>query len=109
MVRNLTVRKEREKELYNAAKKLKPQGLSGVIETPQSVHIIKLKEYSPERQLTFDEAKPKIEEKLKGPYQDKKTKEWEEELKKDAKIELMPDAVGLGQQEQKAEAGQVAQ
>lgn len=99
MVRNLTVNKERDKELYNAAKKLKPQGLSGVIETPQSIHVIKLKEYSPERQLTFEEAKPKIAEKLKGPYVDKKTKEWEAELKKDAQIDLYPEALGLTQKD----------
>jgi parvulin-like peptidyl-prolyl isomerase len=89
MVRNLIVRKEREKELYDAASKLKPQELSGVIKTPDNFHIIKLKEYTPERQLTFEEAKPKIEESLKGPYLEKRTQEWEQGLKKDATIVLL--------------------
>lgn len=94
LVRNLTAREDREAELYRVAKKLKPQELSGVIETPKGAHIIKLKEYSPERQLTFEEAKPSIETKLKPPYQDKKTREWEDSLKKDAKIVLLTDAAG---------------
>ena len=89
MVRNLIVRQEREKELYDAARKLKPQELSGVIKTLDSFHIIKLKEYSPERQLTFEEAKPKMEATLKGPYLEKRTQEWEQGLKKDAKIVLL--------------------
>jgi hypothetical protein len=89
IVRNLIVRKEREKELYDAARKLKPQELSGVIKTPDNFHIIKLKEYTPERQLTFEEAKPKIEESLKGPYLEKRTQEWEQGLKKDATIVLL--------------------
>lgn len=89
MVRNLIVRQDRDKELYDAARQLKPQELSGVIKTPDSFHIIKLKEYSPERQLTFEEAKSKIEAALKGPYLEKRTQEWEQGLKKDAKIVLL--------------------
>jgi len=89
MVRNLIVRKERDKELYDAARKLKPQELSGVIRTPDSFHIVKLKEYSPERQLTFEEARPKLEAALKGPYLEKRTQEWEQGLKKDATIVLL--------------------
>jgi parvulin-like peptidyl-prolyl isomerase len=98
MVRKLVVRQDKEKELYDAAKKLKPRALSGVIRTPTGIHIIKMESYSPERLLTFEEAKPQIVAKLKGPYQEKKTLEWERELKKDAKIELLDTT---GQQEQK--------
>jgi parvulin-like peptidyl-prolyl isomerase len=89
MVKNILILKERNKELYDTAKKLKPQQLSGVIQTPNGPQIIKLKESSPEKQLTYDEAKPEIIAKLKGPFLEKRTHEWEQELKKDAKIELM--------------------
>jgi parvulin-like peptidyl-prolyl isomerase len=89
MVRNLIVSREREKELYDAARKLRPQGLSGVIRTPDSFHIIKLKEYAPERQRTFEEARPKIEAALKGRYLEKRTQGWEQGLKKDATIVLL--------------------
>ncbi len=91
-VRKLLVRPERERELYEAAKKLKPQQFSGVINASDGVHIIKLENYSPERKLTFEEAKTKMEATLKGPAVEKRTREWEEELKKDAKIEILdPD------------------
>ena len=99
MVRNLTVRKDKEKELYTAAKKLKPQGLSSVIQTPTGPHIIKLKEFTSEKRLSYEEAKPGVRELLKEPYQVKRTQEWEEELRKSAKIVLLLDE--LEQKEQK--------
>jgi parvulin-like peptidyl-prolyl isomerase len=88
-VRGVNVNKDKEKELLEAAKKLKPNELSGVIETPTGSHIIKLKNYSPERQLAFDEVRSRLELKLKVPAQEKRTREWEQELKKGAKIEIM--------------------
>ena len=100
IVRDLAISKDKQKELYEAAKKLKPGQLSGVITMPNELHIIKLKEYSPERQATFDEVKDKVGLKLKVPAQRKRTREWEEELNKDAKIVLMDIPV---QQEQKPE------
>ena len=100
MVRNLSVRKDRDREIYKSALTLKPETLSNVIRDEKGIlHIVKLKEYSAERPLTFDEAKPLMTEKLKGPLLEKKTHEWEEELKKGAKIELLLDK--LGSQEQK--------
>ena len=88
-VRKLLVRSERQKELYEAAKKLKPQQFSGVIEASDGLHIIKLEEYSAERKLTFQEAKAKIEATVKGPALEKRTREWEQELKQGAKIEIL--------------------
>jgi parvulin-like peptidyl-prolyl isomerase len=89
LVRKLVVRQDPEKELYDAAKKLKLHELSDVISTSRGFHIIKLESSSPERMLTFDEAKPKIAAQLKGPALEKKTREWEQELKRNAKIEIM--------------------
>jgi len=89
IVRDIDVNKDKEKELFEAAKKLEPNALSGVIEAPTGSHIIKLKKYSPERQLTFDETKSKLEVKFKVPAQEKRTREWEQELKKGAKIEMI--------------------
>ena len=67
--------------------------VSGVISAPDSLHIIKLLEYAPERPLTYEEAGGAIERKLRAAAQQKRRQEWEQELKKDAKIEL-PDASG---------------
>jgi parvulin-like peptidyl-prolyl isomerase len=88
IVRNVDVSKDRDKELYSAAKKLKIDGLSGVVKTSDGYHIIKLKDYVPQRQLTFDEVKGKLEARFRVPAQQKRTEEWEQELKKDAKIEV---------------------
>jgi parvulin-like peptidyl-prolyl isomerase len=90
-VQRTTLRPDKHKELYEAAKKMKPEELSGAIKTPNGIHIIKLESYTPERPLTFEEAKPLMEERLKGPALKKLTAEWEQELKKGAAIELFLD------------------
>ncbi len=87
-VRDYDPRKDRDKELIEAARKLKPGEISGIITTGDSLHIIKLKSYLPEKQYTYDEVKSLIEQKLKNDEQKLRTKEWFEELKKDAKIEV---------------------
>ncbi|MEK6699971.1 MAG: peptidyl-prolyl cis-trans isomerase [Nitrospirota bacterium] len=92
IVRNLDVHKDKHREVYEAAKKLKPGKLSGVIKASDGLHIIKLLEYSPQRQLTFDEAKGSLEGKFRAPAQQKRLQEWGVELKKDAKIELLDAA-----------------
>ena len=91
IVRSIDVNKDKENELFEAAKKLKPGRLSGVVETSTGSHIVKLEKYSPERQLPFDEVKSKIELKFKVPAQEKRTREWEQELMKDAKIEILEE------------------
>ena len=104
MVRNLLILKDKDPELYSAAQKMKPQELSGVIQTASGPQIIKLKEKSPEQELTYDEAKPEILAKLKSPLLEKRTHEWEGELKTGAKIELIDVPAGTLQ---KAETPQM--
>jgi parvulin-like peptidyl-prolyl isomerase len=92
-VRTLDSQKDEEPLLYDAARKLKPGEVSGVISTPDSLHIVKLLEYAPERPLTYEEVSGAVERRLRAVAQQKRRLEWEQELKKDAKIEL-PDASG---------------
>ncbi len=92
IVRNLDVHKDKHREVYEAAKKLKPGKLSGVIKASDGLHIIKLLEYSPQRQLTFDEVKGSLEGKFRAPAQQKRLQEWGAELKKDATIEVLDAA-----------------
>ena len=87
-------------EMYTAVKKLKPGELSDVITTPNGLHIIKLTSYSPERQATLDETRDKIALKFKVPAQEKRTREWEQELKAGAKIEIID--IPVSEQPQKA-------
>lgn len=89
VVRELEINKQREKELYEAAIKLKPGELSGVVTTPDSLHVLKLKQYAPEKQFTFDEVKKAIEAKLKVKAEKERLREWETELREGAKIEMV--------------------
>ncbi len=78
-----------DKGLYEAARKLKPGEVSGVIKTDNGLHIIKLVEYNPEKLHAFAEVKGVIEKKLRTDAQNEKTREWFAGLKKDAKIEIL--------------------
>lgn len=89
IVRDIEIKKDKHKEIYEAAKKLKKGQLSSIIKTPTSLHIIKLKDYQPEHQATLEEVRGWLEGKLRGEYQQKRHIEWVEELKRDAKIELI--------------------
>jgi parvulin-like peptidyl-prolyl isomerase len=93
-VRSLDLDKEKEPELYNAARKLKEGGLSGVIKAGNSLHVLRLTAYTPERQLSYEEIKGTIEGNLKAGLLNKYRQEWEQALRKDAKIEIMESGVG---------------
>ncbi len=88
-VRNYAPNKEKDKELIEAAGKLKPGELSGIIKAGDGLHIIKLKERVPEKQLAYNEVKGLIEGKLKAHEQSRLTTEWTEGLRKNAKIEIL--------------------
>jgi peptidyl-prolyl cis-trans isomerase SurA len=91
IVRALDIKKDKHKELYNSAKKLKVGQISNVIKTPTGLHILKLVEYSPERPATLEETRSYLESRLKPIEVEKRFKEWSEELKKDAKIEILEE------------------
>jgi parvulin-like peptidyl-prolyl isomerase len=88
-IRSITLEKEKEPELFRAARKIKEGELSGVIPLRDGIHIIKLIAYTPERQKDFEEAKSSVEGKLKSAAFLKRRQEWERELNKDAKIEIL--------------------
>jgi len=89
VVRDLEVIQEEEAELYAAAKKLKKGELSGVLKTSDSLQIIKLLEYQPLVEVSFDQARHSIEKKLREEAKEKRMREWDAELEKDAKIEIL--------------------
>ena len=99
-VRDYEPNKGTDKDLIEEARKLKPGDISGIIKTADSIHIIKLKHYQPEKQRTFDEVKSLIERKLTADEQTRIAKEWFEGLKKEAKIEVLVHPIG----ENKAES-----
>ncbi|MEN8258951.1 MAG: peptidyl-prolyl cis-trans isomerase [Thermodesulfobacteriota bacterium] len=89
IVRTYDINKDKDKELYKVGKKLKSGQLSGIIKTAKALHIIKMKEYRPERQLSLEEVRGNIENSLRVPAQDRRLQEWEQELRKEAKIEIV--------------------
>jgi len=93
-VRNYGLQKEKDRHLLEEAKKLKKDEISRVIKTPDGAHIVKLREYSPERQLTLEEIRPNLEKQLRAPAQEMRLSEWERELRAKATIEIVD--VGSG-------------
>jgi parvulin-like peptidyl-prolyl isomerase len=83
------LQKEKETALYDAARTLKQGELSGAIKTGDGVHILQLTQYEPAKRTPFEEVKGPLKETLKAMAQIKRFQEWEQELKKDAKVELL--------------------
>lgn len=93
IVRAYEPKQPKDSELIEVARKMKEGELSDVIKVGDSMHIIKLEKYEPEKQLAFDEIRSAIENKFKAEAQQQRMKEWSEELKRNAKVEiLMPGA-----------------
>lgn len=88
-IRDIEVKQDEEPELYAAAKKLQKGELSGILKTSDSLQIIKLREYQPSVQLSFEQTKTSIEKKLREEARQKRMHEWEAELEKDAKVEIL--------------------
>jgi parvulin-like peptidyl-prolyl isomerase len=90
VVRDLGIDKEKEPALYDAARKLKEGELSGLIKTTDSLHIIQLTRYTPEKQAPYEEVKGPLKEKMRVDAQRDRFKAWEHELRGPATIELLP-------------------
>ncbi len=87
-VRDRALAKDKEPALYDAARKLKPGALSGIVQESDGFHIVKLLSYTPERQQPFEEVKEPLAGKLKADGLKKRREAWEQELRNGAKIEL---------------------
>jgi parvulin-like peptidyl-prolyl isomerase len=95
VVTDAEVSDKQEPELFEYAKKVKPGELSDVIRTSDSVHILLVKEYTPEKQYTFDQVKGYLKAKIGSEEHLARMHEWERQLKKGADIE-MPDIGDAG-------------
>jgi len=89
IVQRIDLNKEKEPALYDAARKLKEGELSGVIRASDSLHIIRLTEYLPEKQKSYEEVKGRLEAELKVAAQKERRRAWDRELRKGAKIEIL--------------------
>ena len=91
IVRKIKVTQEKYPEIHKAMTSMKVGDLSGVIGDKDGFHIIKVLKNDPSRQATFEEARGTIEPKFLVPAQDQRKEEWVRELRKDAKIEILPE------------------
>ncbi len=93
IVRTYWVKEKRNPALYKAMKKMKPGDLSGVIEDKDGYHIIRVEKKEESRVATLEEARKYLERRLKRPAYQKRKDEWENELRKDAKIDVYWDRI----------------
>lgn len=89
IVKETELDKKKQPDLYEQAKKLQVGELTGVIKTNDSLQVLQLKAYSPERQFGLDDMKIYIETQIGGEKRLKRMHEWESELKKRAAIEIL--------------------
>lgn len=89
IVRELELNQKKQAELYAEAKKLSVGEVSGLIRTSDSFHILKLLKYSPEVKAQFSQIRGFLERRVRARAQQKKMAEWEVELKKNARIEII--------------------
>ena len=89
IVQRIDLDREKEPALSDAAQKLKEGEVSGVVRGSDSLHIIRLVKFVPERQKSYEEVKGQLEAKLKAAAQKKRRQEWERELRAGASIEIM--------------------
>jgi parvulin-like peptidyl-prolyl isomerase len=88
-VRNGTVTAQEYPNIYRTAEGMKSGDLSGIVGESDGLHIIKLRQKEPSRQLTFEEVRGMVEQKLMVPVIKKRKEQWENGLRKSAKIELI--------------------
>ena len=89
LIRNGGITQQEYPNIFKAASLMKPGDLSSVIIESDGLHIIKLVRKEPSRQLSFEEARVDIEHKLMLPIMNKRKEQWANELKKNAKIDII--------------------
>lgn len=88
IVRRLNVKKERLPVIFEKMQEMKVGQFSGIVEDGGTFHIFKVLKNEPSRDMTEEEARGFIEDKLAPYFQEQRRVEWIKELRKDAKIEI---------------------
>lgn len=93
IVRRLMVDKRKYPAVFAEMEGMQIGEFSGVVEDGGSFHIFEVVKKDPARDLTEEESKGMLADKLAYQFQEKKRVEWAEGLKKKAHIELFLDEV----------------
>jgi len=88
-------RPEMDKTLLEAVEKLKKGEISPWVTAKNGIYLLKLEDKTDSRQLTFDEARKQIEDRLFGEKQNAKLTEFLNDLKKKSYIKILkPNPIG---------------
>ncbi len=90
LVRTIHITEESDPELYFVVWDMEPGDISDVISTDDGLHIVSLRMKSPEREMTFEEARPRIEHKLIIPEYIRLREEFYQALRSRAEI-IIPE------------------
>ena len=91
IVRRLPVIQQKYPVIFEQMKKMEVGQLSGVVEDSGTFHIFKVLERESARDLTEEEARDFLENRLLFPAQENRRVEWAHELRKDAKVEIFDE------------------
>ncbi len=106
LVRTVHVMEKRNPELYFAAWDIEPGDISSVISAKDGLHIIRVEKKSPERPMTFQEARPRIECKLIIPEYRRLRQEFYKSLRAKAEIVIPGQEEAKVQQQVNTPKGQ---
>ena len=89
IVRRLAINKSKYPVVYSRMQEMEVGQFSDVVEDNGTFHIFEVVQNDPARDLTVEEASTFIEDKLAVHFQEQRRAEWVQELRKDAKIEIL--------------------
>ncbi len=96
---SMTISQEKHPELFSKVSGLEPSGVSSIYDVDDSYQVMRVIQKTPEQLIPFDRAKKWLQTKANT----KKAKEWYEDLKKGAKIEIL---ISTGKKDEKGTGGQ---
>lgn len=91
IVRRVKINPQRYPLIHEKMKTMEVGELSGVVEDGGTFHIFEVLNREPARDLTEEEARGFIEDRLMPTFQEKRRQAWIEDLKKGANIEILLD------------------
>ncbi len=91
IVRRIKINPQRYPIIHEKMETMEIGELSGVVEDGGTFHIFEVLAKEPARDLTEEEARGFIEDRLMPTFQEKRRQQWIEELKKGANIEILLD------------------
>jgi len=86
---NLKLSKVKTPTLYEVARKLEPNAISDIINEDGTLHVVKLTGYRPYREISFEEALPRIKQQLLARQRREALQKWLDDLRAKANVEIL--------------------